>query len=168
MTEIINIGGYHPIPQPEELTIREREDAMGAYLMMFAALGAGLPLPIINMIAAIIYYYINKSKSRFIRFHSLQSLLSQIPVTILNAVLVFWTVHNVFSGLTGFDSTYAGFVIMAVIANLLYFIFSIIGAVRARKGRFYYFLFFGRVTYNIVYRINPEESIVEIVNKPPL
>ena len=47
--------GYHPLPQPHELSEREKEDAMGAYLMMFAAVGAGLPLPVINLIAAIIY-----------------------------------------------------------------------------------------------------------------
>ncbi|MCH8330385.1 MAG: hypothetical protein IH946_03240, partial [Bacteroidetes bacterium] len=50
---------YHPLPQPDDIPTREREDAMGAYLMMFAAVAAGLPLPIINLIAAIIYYYVN-------------------------------------------------------------------------------------------------------------
>ena len=50
---------YHPVPQPDDIPVREREDAMGGYLMMFAALAAGLPLPIINLIAAIIYFYIN-------------------------------------------------------------------------------------------------------------
>ena len=54
---------YYPLEQPDELSTRQKEDAMGAYLMMFAALGAGLPLPIINLIAAVIYYYINKSAS---------------------------------------------------------------------------------------------------------
>ena len=70
---------YYPLPQPEEIPEREKEDAMGAYLMMFAAVAIGLPLPIINLIASFIYYYINRKKSRFIHFHSLQSLLSQIP-----------------------------------------------------------------------------------------
>ena len=44
---------YAEIPQPEEVSTREREDAMGAYLMIFGALAAGLPLPIINLIAAV-------------------------------------------------------------------------------------------------------------------
>ncbi|MER3330225.1 MAG: DUF4870 domain-containing protein, partial [Candidatus Kapaibacterium sp.] len=81
---------YYPIQQPEDLPAREREDAMGGYFMMFASLAAGLPLPIINLIAAIIYYHVNKHKSRFVRFHSLQSLLSQLPVSLLNAGLVIW------------------------------------------------------------------------------
>ena len=32
---------YHPVEQPDDIPIRDREDAMGAYLMMFAALAAG-------------------------------------------------------------------------------------------------------------------------------
>ena len=46
---------FHPLQQPDEIPEREKEDAMGAYLMMFAAVAIGLPLPIINLIASIIY-----------------------------------------------------------------------------------------------------------------
>ena len=87
---------YYPLPQPDEIPVREREDAMGSYFMMFAALAAGFPLPIINLIAAIIYYYLNKSKSRFVHFHTLQSLISQIPTTLINAGAVFWTIRIIF------------------------------------------------------------------------
>ena len=54
---------YIPLPQPKELTSREKEDAMGAYLMMFAAFAVSIPLPIVNLIAAIIYFYINRKKA---------------------------------------------------------------------------------------------------------
>ena len=67
---------FYPLPQPEEIAEREKVDAMGAYLMMFAAVAVGLPLPIINLIAAVVYYFVNRKKSRFIHFHCLQSLLS--------------------------------------------------------------------------------------------
>src|SRR6185503_9229661 len=83
---------FYPLPQPEEIAEREKEDAMGAYLMMFAAVAVGLPLPVINLIAAIIYYFVNRKKSRFIHFHSLQALLSQIPTTIINWGGVIWGV----------------------------------------------------------------------------
>lgn len=55
---------YVKLPQPQDLSEREKEDAMGAYLMMFAALATSLPLPIINLIAAIVYYYINRKKRK--------------------------------------------------------------------------------------------------------
>src|SRR5438477_6013265 len=87
---------YYPLEQPDELTTREKEDAMGAYLMMFAAIGAGLPLPIINLIAAVIYYFINKSASRFVRFHSYQALIATIPTTLINAGAMFWIIRILF------------------------------------------------------------------------
>ena len=42
------------------MRIRIKEDAMGAYFMMFATAAMGLPLPILNLVAAIIYYYVNR------------------------------------------------------------------------------------------------------------
>ena len=157
---------YYPLPQPDEVTVREREDAMGAYLMMFAALAAGLPLPILNLVAAVIYFYINKGKSKFVHFHSLHSLLAQIPTTLLNAGLVFWAIRIFFFDWEKSDY-FIGYLWMVAIANLLYFIFSIIAAVRARKGRFYYFLFFGRLAYEVVYRVQDRVEREVMKNKPP-
>lgn len=169
---------YHPLPQPNEISTREREDAMGAYLMMFASLGVGLPLPIINLIAAIVYYYTNRKKSRFVHFHTFQSLISQLPTSLLNAGAVFWTfsiiLHNTDDVINDewsavFPNPYFGYLIMVVIANLVYIIFSIIAASRAYKGRFYYMLFFGRASYNFVFkkRAGDDESRKDDVNLPP-
>jgi uncharacterized Tic20 family protein len=163
----MNETQYHPLPQPEEVTIREKEDAMGAYLMMFAALGAGLPLPIINLIAAVIYYFINKSNSRFVNFHSYQSMMSQLPTSLLNAIAIFWGFRIIASEELHLNDAFKGYVIMVVIANLLYIIFSIIAAIKARKGRFYYFMFFGKLAYHKMYAVRDEEQKAEIVNTPP-
>ncbi len=137
---------FFPLPQPDEISIREKEDAMGAYLMMFASIAAGLPLPIINLIAAIIYYYINKGKSRFVKFHATQSLFSQIPTSLINAGAVSWGAYMFFHDIT-FPDIYWGYLVMALIANIIYFVFSIIAAVKARRGKFYYFVFFGKLAY---------------------
>jgi uncharacterized membrane protein len=157
---------YHPLPQPDQLETRVKEDAMGAYFMMFATAALGFPLPIINLIAAIIYYYVNREKGRFVQFHTLQSLYSQIPVSLLNSGLVAWTIVNLVKDMhfTGF---YWGYLIMVATADLVYFIFSIIGAVKARKGFFYYFLFFGKLAYHQVYRIRPERVQSSVRNRPP-
>ncbi len=156
---------YHPIPQPDEIDIREKEDAMGAYFMMFAALAAGLPLPVLNLIAAIIYLFINKKKSRFVHFHSLQSLLSQLPTSLLNIGLVAWLVRILFFDFE-FDAYFKGYLAMVIAANLIYIIFSIIGAVKARRGEFYYFIFFGKVSYHYAYRKLPVTDY-KAVNQPP-
>ena len=166
---------YHPVPQPDDITQTEKEDAMGSYLMMFAAFAVGLPLPIINLIAAIVYYVLNRKKSRFVKFHCLQSLLSQIPTTIMNAVLVGWTirlfiVEKFDRVITDVDwsttNAYIGYAIAVAIANLMYVIFSIVAAIKANKGQFYYFIFFGKVAYHYAFSKSIELNSV-VVNKPP-
>ena len=156
---------FEQLPQPDEISIREREDAMGAYFMMFAAIAAGLPLPIINLIASIIYYYLNKAKSLFVKFHAMQSLISQIPTSLINAGAVFWGIRIIFYE-ANFTNVYKGYLVFAVIVNLLYIIFSLIAAVKARSGKFYYFIFFGKYAYLKTFKIR-EKSEKQDVNLPP-
>ena len=45
---------------------------------------------------------------------------------------------------------------------------SMIGAFQARKGKMYYFLFFGKVAYESAFRVNPEDGRVPVVeNRSP-
>ena len=158
---------YYSLPQPGEISEREKEDAMGAYLMMFAAVAIGLPLPVINLIASVIYYFINRKKSKFIHFHSLQALLSQIPTTLINWALVIWAVSIFFTDLTLSNSFWA-YAVFAGVSTFLYFLYSLIAAFKARQGKFYYFLLFGTMAYEIVYKVKEgNDSPVEAVNKPP-
>ena len=159
---------YHPLPQPNDIPTREREDAMGAYLMMFAAIGAGLPLPVINLIAAVIYYFISSNKSRFVRFHSHQSLMSQLPTSLLNIGAVFWVIqYAFFDNLKHWDSL-VGYLCIVGVPKLLYFIFSYVAEVRARQGRMYYLPFFGHLAYDHAFRIRPgEDGSSEPVNQAP-
>jgi uncharacterized membrane protein len=157
---------YHPLPQPDEIETRVREDAMGAYFMMFATAALGLPMPILNLVAAIIYYYVNRQKGKFVQFHTLQSLYSQIPVTLLNTGLVVWTIVNFVKDFS-FTGLFWGYLVMTGVADLVYLIFSIVGAVRARNGRFYYFVFFGKLAYHQVYRVRPETAVSQPRNRPP-
>jgi uncharacterized membrane protein len=162
---MIETEQFHSIPQPEDISIREREDAMGAYLMMFAAIAAGLPLPIINLIASIIYYFINRGKSLFVKFHSLQSLLSQIPTSLINASGVFWAIRIIFYG-AEFSNLFKGYLVFIGAVNIVYVIFSLIAAVKARKGNFYYFILFGKIAYLQTYIVKEVEQKID-VNLPP-
>lgn len=159
---------FHPLPQPDELTEREKEDAMGAYLMMFAAVAIGLPLPIINLIASIIYYFVNRKKSRFIHFHCSQALLTQIPTTLINWGLVAWSVMIIFTDAQATDVFWA-YAVFAGVCTILYFIVSIIAAFKARQGKMYYFLVFGTMAYQAAYRVRPSDinPPTDPVNKPP-
>jgi uncharacterized Tic20 family protein len=156
---------FHPLPQPQEIPEREKEDAMGAYLMMFAAVAIGLPLPIINLIAAIIYYFLNRGKSRFVHFHSLQALISQIPTTLINWVLVIWGIRIFITDMSLSDEFWA-YAIFAAVANIFYFILAMMGAYNARKGRMYYFMFFGKVAYEAAYKVS-EPRVATVENRSP-
>ena len=155
---------HYDVPQPAEVGKRDREDGMGAYLMMFASTAIGLPLPIINSIAAIVYYFTNRKKSPYVHFHALQSLLSQIPTSILNAGLIFWSIRIWVTESLIYNDYFKGYLIAVIIANLIYFIFSIIAAVRAYKGRIYYMILFGPVAYNVAFKKRVEK---QYTNKPP-
>lgn len=162
---------YLDMPQPDEINVKEKEDAMGSYLMMFAALGAGLPLPFINVLASIIYYYLHRKRSPFVRFHLIQSLYSQVPLSLLNGVIVAWAIRN-FLFNDGFSSLFFGLAIAVFVFNIIYLIFSIIAAISARKGNMYYFLFFGRLAYELAFKVRPEMNMgagsdAQDVNRPP-
>lgn len=153
------------IPQPHEISDNEKQDAMGAYLMMFAAMGIGLPLPIVNLIAATIYYFVNRKSSPFVAFHSFQSLLSQVPVTLLNFAVLFSFVRIVVNELT-FERGFYVLLATMILANLVYLIVSIVALTRARKGRFFYMPVFGRVAFSFHY-VRTEREKAPATNRPP-
>lgn len=157
------------LPQPHEVTKREKEDAMAAYLMNFAAWGAGLPVPTLNLIAAAIYYFINRRKSRFVAFHCFQAFTSQLPTTLINMFGVGTFVDFAIilqRPLPKFFWPYVGF---AIFMNLLYVAVSIYACVLAAKGRIYYFLVFGRWAYSKYYGPNAVDidGVAERPNLPP-
>lgn len=155
------------LPQPAEISQREKEDAMGAYLMMFAAWAFGLPLPVLNLIAAVIYFYVNKKVSRFVAFHSLQSLLSQIPVSLLNVALLGWLIRILVADLL-FLPVFFGGLIFVGLANILYIVFSVVALARARRGQFYYMPVFGRVAFARYYGPRAAALRKELPpNRPP-
>ncbi len=158
-------AAYLPVPQPDEISIREKEDAMGAYLMMFAGVAVALPLPLLNLIASFVYLYLNKSKGRFVYFHSLQALYSQIPVTLLNLALLIWLIICLVNDAT-FTNGFKGYAIMVAVVNIVDLVFSLVAAAKARKGLMYYYLFFGRISYQQAFSGRPKPE-VKPVNAPP-
>lgn len=169
------MSNFADIPQPEELSGKEKEQAMTSYLMMFASTAVGLPFPMINLIAAIAYHYMVRDRSRFVHFHSSQSLISQLPVTFLNAIAVGWVIHSLFNSspdaVTLFDKIgltdeFISFLIMVATANVIYFLFSLLAAIQAFRGRMFYFIFFGKVAYVRAFKISASSSD-KPRNRPP-
>ena len=74
--------------QPSE---HENEKASNSYLMSLVAVIAGLPLPIINLLATFFFYLANRKSTFFVRWHCTQALLSQAVLLFSN--FLFWIIN---------------------------------------------------------------------------
>jgi len=157
------------LPQPGDISQREKDDAMASYLMMFASWAVGLPLPLVNLVASVVYYAVNRKSSKFVAFHALQSFLSQVPVSLLNAGVVGWGIGLLVKGeAAGSLWPFLGYVFFTAAVNILYIVFSIVALIAANKGRFYYLPFFGRIAFDRHYGpASAERERPSWVNRPP-
>lgn len=123
----------------------EQERASNIYLMSLAIVIAGLPFPIINFLATFFMYLSNRSGSYFIRWHSLQALLSQGVIALLNASGIIWTMSVIF-GQEKLSNSYIAFILTIVVFNLGELAGTIYAAIQTRKGQHVEFWFFGPLT----------------------
>ena len=111
----------------------EAEKASNSYLMSLVALIAGLPLPIINLLASFIFYLNHRKGTYFVRWHCTQALISQIPLFFINSVCFWWTIAVLY---TPSEPTvyYFSYLSIVLLLNLIEFIATIYTAIQARKG----------------------------------
>lgn len=102
--------------------------------MSLVALMAGLPLPIVNLLATFIFFLSNRKSSYFVRWHCTQALLSQFFVFILNTISFQWTFRILFGSLE-FSNEYFGYLCVVILVNLAEIIGTLVSAVKVRKGK---------------------------------
>ena len=137
---MINVTRF--IYEPGE---HEAEKASNSYLMSLIAIIAGLPLPIINLIATLIFYLGNRKGTYFVRWHCTQALLSQLSMLFINSFGFWWTVSIIFTDET-ITSKYIAYIIAAIIFNILEFVATIFTAIQTRKGIHIEWWFYGNLT----------------------
>jgi uncharacterized membrane protein len=120
----------------------ETEKASASYLMSLVALIAGLPLPIINLIATVIFFFGNRKSTHFVRWHCLQSLLTQLSLVILNTSAWWWTLYIIF-GKGTFSDYYFAYLFTVLAYNILELAAIIYSAIQVRKGVHVKWWFFG-------------------------
>ena len=120
----------------------EAEKASNSYLMSLIAIMAGLPLPIVNLIASAIFFFSNRRSAFFVRWHCTQVLLAQAITLVMNAVGVYWTLAVAF-GDHIVTNNYIAYIITIVLFNLVEFIATIYAAIRTRRGKHVVWWFFG-------------------------
>jgi uncharacterized Tic20 family protein len=132
--------------QPNET---EAEKASNSYLMSMVVVIAGLPLPIVNLIAAYFYYVANKKSSYFVRWHCIQSLVAQIVFFICNSILFYWTISIFIFDSNELSNNYIAYLLTVVLFDLVEFIASIYSAIQTRKGRHVEWWFFSDISHSI-------------------
>jgi uncharacterized Tic20 family protein len=123
----------------------EAEKASSSYLMSLIALVAGLPLPIINLIATFFFYIANRKGTYFVRWHCTQALLSQLSVLFMNSVAFWWTISIIFRD-ESVSNNYISYLLVVVIFNLFEFIATIYTAIQTRKGIHVEWWFYSNLT----------------------
>jgi uncharacterized membrane protein len=129
--------------QPHEA---EAEAASNSYLMSLVAVLVGLPLPIINLIATLIFFLGNRKSGYFVRWHCTQALLSQFSLLLINSIGFWWT-FNVLFGDQLLTNNYIAYLIALFLFNLVEFIATIHTAIQTRKGRHVEWFFYGQLTH---------------------
>ena len=117
--------------------------------MSLVAVAVGLPLPIINLIATIVFAMANRKSTYFVRWHCTQALLSQLTLVILNSIGFWWTI-SIITESCDISNAYFGYLIPVVLFNIAELIANIYAAIETRKGKHVSFFFFGELTNLIV------------------
>lgn len=112
----------------------ELEAASNSYLMSLLAVMAGLPFPIINLLSTIVFYFSNRKRTYYVRWHCTQALVSQLPLFCTNSILFWWTIGLLFGGV-GLSSFYFAYLFTVLLFNLIDLIATIYTAVGIRKGK---------------------------------
>lgn len=133
-------------PFPTEPFEHEAEKASNSYLMSLIAVIAGLPLPIVNLIATFIFYMGNRKGTYFVRWHCMQALLSQVSFLIMNSVGFWWTISILFSD-DILTNGYISYMVTIVLYNLLEFIATIYTMIQTRKGIHVEWWFYADITH---------------------
>ena len=126
----------------------EAEKASNSYLMSLIAFIAGLPLPIVNLLATFFFYIGNRKSTYFVRWHCTQALLSQFSMLFINSFGFWWTISILFDSEI-ITNHYIAYMITTIIFNLSEFIATIYTAIQTRKGIHVHWWFYGSLTHLI-------------------
>jgi len=136
---------------PKEVTEDEREYASNSYLMSLFALFVGLPLPIFNLLATVIFYLGNRKSTRFVKWHCTQALISQFSIFFFNTV-AFWLTISIIFNHKELSNAYISYLILIFILNAIEIISTIYTAIQTRKGIHVRWFLFSDITDKIMQR----------------
>lgn len=126
----------------------EAEKASNSYLMSLVAIVAGLPMPLINVLATFFFYLANRKGTYFVRWHCTQALLTQMSLVFINGLAFYWAISIIFFGLP-MSPFFVVYLLFAIGFNVLEFIITIYSAIQTRKGIHVEWWFYSSLTHTI-------------------
>ena len=129
----------------------EKERASNCYVMSLVAVMVGLPMPIINLLATGFFYFVSRKSTFFVRWNSMQALVSQVPLFVMNNILFWWTVRILFC-FSDLSSVYIAYFITVNLYNIYDFIETVRSAVGTRKGKIHRWYLYSTITDRICMR----------------
>jgi len=134
----------------------EAESASNSYVMSLLGIVIGLPIPIVNLICTVIFYFAHKKAGYFVRWHCTQALLSQFVLLIVNNFAFWWTISILF-GSNHFSNEYFAYLIGLTIFNCTEFAMTIYTAIQTRKGIQVEWWIYGSLT-NLILKSKDEKN----------
>ena len=134
------MSGIEKFESPPMETDLER--ASNGYLMSLVVLMAGLPLPIINMLATLFFFIANRKSNYFVRWHCTQALLAQASLFLMNSTGLYWTLSIIFGDKT-VSNTYIAYLITIILFNAVEFFAFMYAAIVVRQGKHVEWFFYG-------------------------
>lgn len=112
----------------------EYEQASNSYLMSVVSVIAGLPLPIINVLASIGYYLAQRRSTYFVRWHCIQAILAQAIMIPFNSIAFGWTIAIILEDKEP-SFIYFMYIFTIVFLNVFEFFAVVITAAKVRSGK---------------------------------
>ena len=157
----------------EKIYHNDYEQASNSYLMSVVALIGGLPMPIINFIASVIFYLGSRRSSYFVRWHSIQSALGQLVLVPFNSIAFAWTLRiilnnehytirhdDIEAGIYIFEEMshatlyYWFYIAFIILLNLVEFFVVVYTASRVRNGNHVRWLVLGNLADSLTSKEN--------------
>lgn len=126
----------------------ESEKASYSYVMSLIALAGGMPLPVLNFLATLIFYLGKRNSTYFVRWHCTQALFSQLALFILNSIGFYWSMSIIFWG-SSVTNGFIAYLMVVILANITEFIATIFTSVNTNKGKHVEWWLYGALTNQI-------------------
>lgn len=117
-----------------KLSESEKESAVNGYLMSLAVFATTMPIPIINLIANIIYYIRRRKSTYLSRWHSMNAFVSQLPLFFINS-FTWYSVWHVLWDDWQLNDYLIAYYVLAAILNVAEILLSIVCCLKIKKNK---------------------------------